>query len=79
MLLVELVTNPLSKNPAAQQTLDTINEALKRGVVAIRAGLYSNCIRFLPPLNITDEEIDEGLGVIADALRAVEDKLQPVV
>ncbi|MFN8451444.1 MAG: 4-aminobutyrate--2-oxoglutarate transaminase [Anaerolineae bacterium] len=75
MLLVELVTNPLSKNPAPQQTLDTINEALRRGVVAMRAGLYSNCIRFLPPLNITDEQIDEGLAVIADAVRAVEDKI----
>ncbi|HVU14713.1 MAG TPA: 4-aminobutyrate--2-oxoglutarate transaminase [Phototrophicaceae bacterium] len=75
MLLVELVTNPLTKNPAAQQTLDIINEALRRGVVAMRAGLYSNCIRFLPPLNITDEQIDEGLGVIIDAVRVVEDRI----
>jgi 4-aminobutyrate aminotransferase/(S)-3-amino-2-methylpropionate transaminase len=79
MLLMELVTNPLSKNPASQQTLEIIQEALRRGVVAIRAGLYSNCVRFLPPLNITDEQIDEGMAVIADAVRAVEDKLQPVV
>ncbi len=79
MLLVELVTNPLSKNPAPQPTLDIINEALRRGLVTIRAGLYSNCIRFLPPLNITDEQIDEGMGVIADAVRAIEDKKQPVM
>ena len=79
MLLVELVSNPLSKAPAPQQTLDVINESLRRGVIAMRAGLYSNCIRFLPPLNITDEQLDEGLTVIADAVRAVEDNLQPVV
>lgn len=79
MLLMELVTNPLSKTPAPQQTLDLINEALRRGVVGMRAGLYSNCVRFLPPLNITDEQIDEGMAVIANAARSVEDKLQPVV
>ncbi|MCC6804206.1 MAG: 4-aminobutyrate--2-oxoglutarate transaminase [Anaerolineae bacterium] len=79
MLLIELVTNPLSKTPAAQQTVDIVAEALRRGVVTIRAGLYSNCIRFLPPLNITDEQIDEGMAVIADAVRVVEDKLQPVM
>jgi 4-aminobutyrate aminotransferase / (S)-3-amino-2-methylpropionate transaminase / 5-aminovalerate transaminase len=78
-LLVELVLNPLSKAPAPQQTLEVINHALRRGVVAIRAGLYSNCIRFLPPLNITDDQIDEGMAVIADAVRVVEDNLQPVI
>ncbi len=78
MLLVEMVSNPLSKTPAPQQTLEVINESLRRGVVAMRAGLYSNCIRFLPPLNITDEQLDEGLAVIANAVRAVE-SLQPVV
>ncbi len=75
MLLIEMVTNPLNKNPAPQQTLDIINEALKRGVVAMRAGLYSNCIRFLPPLNITDDQIDEGMAVIADSVRAIEDRI----
>ncbi len=78
MLLMELVTNPLSKQPAPQQTVEIVNEALRRGVISIRAGLYSNCIRFLPPLNITDEQIDEGMSVIADAVRVVEDKRQPV-
>lgn len=79
MLLAEMVLNPLSKAPAPQQTLEVINEALRRGVVAMRAGLYSNCIRFLPPLNISDEQIDEGMAVIVDAVRAVEDNLQPVI
>ncbi len=79
MLLIELVTNPLSKQPAAAQTVEIVNEALRRGVITIRAGLYSNCIRFLPPLNVTDEQIDEGMSVIADAVRAVEDKRQPVL
>jgi 4-aminobutyrate aminotransferase/(S)-3-amino-2-methylpropionate transaminase len=73
MMLMELVTNPLSKQPAANETMQVISEALKRGLVCIRAGLYSNAVRFLPPLNITDEQLDEGMDVIAQAVRAVED------
>ncbi len=52
-----------------------IQEALKRGVIGMRAGIYSNCIRFLPPLVITDEQIDEGMAVFSDAVRVVEDRI----
>ncbi len=38
-------------------------------MITIRAGLYSNCVRFLPPLTITDDEIDEAMAVVADAVR----------
>lgn len=76
MLLIELVLNPLSKQPAPEQTLAVIQETLKRGVIGMRAGIYSNCIRFLPPLVITDEQIDEGMGVFANAVRAVEDRMK---
>lgn len=78
MLLMELVTNPLTKTPAAQETLQVAAEALKRGVICMRAGLYANGIRFLPPLTITDEQIDEGINVIAEAVRAVETSRQLV-
>jgi 4-aminobutyrate aminotransferase/(S)-3-amino-2-methylpropionate transaminase len=73
MMLMELVKNPLSKEPAPQEVQQIIAEALKRGVIIIRAGIFTNCIRFLPPLNITDEQLDEALTVVADAVRSVED------
>lgn len=72
MLLMELVKDRADKTPAAEETLQLTQEAFQRGLVAIRAGLYSNGIRFLPPLNITDEQLDEGMAVMAEALRAVE-------
>ncbi|MDX2161323.1 MAG: 4-aminobutyrate--2-oxoglutarate transaminase [bacterium] len=73
MLIMELVKNPLSKEPAPEEVQKIIPEALKRGLIVIRAGIFTNCIRFLPPLNITDDQIDEGMTVLADAVRAVED------
>jgi 4-aminobutyrate aminotransferase/(S)-3-amino-2-methylpropionate transaminase len=78
MLLMELVTNPLEKTPAAAETLQVASESLKRGVICMRAGLHANGIRFLPPLTITDEQIDEGMSVIAEAVRVVEDSRQVV-
>lgn len=72
MMLMELVKDRTAKTPAADETLQVTQECFKRGLIAIRAGLYSNCIRFLPPLNITDEQVHEGMGIIAEALRVVE-------
>lgn len=72
MMLMELVKDRETKTPAPDETLQLTQECFKRGLIAIRAGLYSNCIRFLPPLNITNEQIDEGMGIMAEALRVVE-------
>ncbi len=73
MLIMELVKNPLSKEPAAEFVPNIIQESLKRGLIVIRAGIFTNCIRFLPPLNITDEQIDEGMEILKNAVRTVED------
>ncbi|MBI5668240.1 MAG: 4-aminobutyrate--2-oxoglutarate transaminase [Chloroflexi bacterium] len=72
MMLMELVKDRRTKTPAPDETLQLTQEAFKRGLIAIRAGLYSNGIRFLPPLNISDEQLDEGMAVIGEALRVVE-------
>lgn len=72
MLAMELVHDRETKAPANLETTQVNMETLKRGVITIRAGLYSNCVRFLPPLNITDAEIDEGMGVVREAFLAVE-------
>jgi 4-aminobutyrate aminotransferase/(S)-3-amino-2-methylpropionate transaminase len=72
MLAMELVTNRETKTPLSAIETSKVNmETLKRGLITIRAGLYSNCIRFLPPLNISDEQIDEGMAIVADAVRIV--------
>jgi 4-aminobutyrate aminotransferase/(S)-3-amino-2-methylpropionate transaminase len=71
MLAMELVSDRESKTPAAEQTSQVNAETLKRGVITIRAGLYSNCVRFLPPLTISDDELHEGLDVVAEAVQAV--------
>jgi 4-aminobutyrate aminotransferase-like enzyme len=38
--------------------------------VILSCGLYGNVIRLLPPLTLTDEEADEGLSILEEALVA---------
>ena len=70
MLAVEFVKDPATKEPFPELVLEVTRQALRRGLIVIRAGLYSNCIRLLPPLNLTDAEVDEGLEVLEEAVAA---------
>jgi 4-aminobutyrate aminotransferase/(S)-3-amino-2-methylpropionate transaminase len=71
MLAIELVKNPETKSPASELTAAVIDEALERGLILLKAGVYGNCIRVLCPLTISDGELDEALGVWEEALGAV--------
>ncbi|HSD86145.1 MAG TPA: 4-aminobutyrate--2-oxoglutarate transaminase [Kofleriaceae bacterium] len=73
MLLIELVTDRETKAPAAAQAIAVIKRAVAHGVLLIRAGLYSNCVRFMPPLTITDEQVREALAIVGEAIRHVEE------
>ncbi len=68
MRIVEFVKDRHSREPDPEATLNIIREAVSKGIILIRAGLYSNCIRLLPPLVITDEQLAEGLGVLEAAI-----------
>ena len=71
MLAVEFVSSKTDKSPlSAQEVVNITAEALKRGLIVLRAGLYSNCIRLLPPLNLSDAQIDEGMAVLSEAVQA---------
>jgi 4-aminobutyrate aminotransferase/(S)-3-amino-2-methylpropionate transaminase len=72
MLVIELVRDRERKTPAPELTIMAIKRAVQHGVVVMRAGLYSNCIRFLPPLVISEAELREGLAVVKEALQWAE-------
>lgn len=68
MRLVEFVSDRQRRTPDPDTTLQVIREAVSHGLILIRAGLYSNCIRLLPPLVISDAQLDEGLDVLEAAI-----------
>jgi len=71
MLAIELVEDRETRRPAPQLATAVVQGALERGLLLLKAGIYSNCIRVLCPLTITDAELDEALGVWEEALAAV--------
>jgi len=71
MQLMEFVKNQESKDPFMDLAMDVIKKSVSNGLILIRAGLYTNCIRFLPPIVITDEQLHEGLDVIEQAIEDV--------
>jgi 4-aminobutyrate aminotransferase / (S)-3-amino-2-methylpropionate transaminase / 5-aminovalerate transaminase len=68
MMAVELVKDRSTKEPDKDLTARLAQRCCERGVILITAGTYSNVLRFLVPLVITDEQLAEGLGVIEEQL-----------
>jgi 4-aminobutyrate aminotransferase/(S)-3-amino-2-methylpropionate transaminase len=71
MLAIELVRDPGSKTPAPELAEAVVDEALQRGLILLKAGVFGNCIRVLCPLTISDAELDEGLAAWEEALAAI--------
>jgi 4-aminobutyrate aminotransferase/(S)-3-amino-2-methylpropionate transaminase len=71
MLVLEIVGDAATKEPWMEATAAITAATLQRGVITIRAGLHSNCVRFLPPLVITDAELDEALDVVSRSVAEV--------
>jgi 4-aminobutyrate aminotransferase/(S)-3-amino-2-methylpropionate transaminase len=70
MLAIELVEDRATKTPAAELASRVVEAAAERGLLLLKSGIYSNCIRVLVPLVIGDAELDEALGVWEQALEA---------
>lgn len=71
MLVMELVHDPDTKAPWMEAASAVTAETVRNGVITIRSGLFSNCVRFLPPLTLSDELLDEALDVLDDAVDTV--------
>lgn len=68
MVAVELVTDRATREPGKALTDQLIRLACERGVLLIAAGTFGNVVRFLAPLVIANEELDEALGVLTSCL-----------
>ncbi|MFI5172152.1 MAG: aspartate aminotransferase family protein [Chitinophagales bacterium] len=69
MRLIEFVKNRNTKEPDVEIAMAIIKEAVSNGIILIRAGLFSNCIRLLPPVVMTEEQLMEGLAVLENAIK----------
>ncbi len=68
MLGLELVKDQETKEPNPELTKAMVLECAQNGLIIENAGTYSNVIRFLSPLVITDEQLEAGLSIMENAL-----------
>jgi len=71
MIAIELVrpgTRDTTKEPYPEAVAALIAHAAQQGVLLLNAGTYGNVLRFLPSLAVTDELIEDALGVLESGL-----------
>ena len=71
MFAVDLV-DPVTGAPSPALAARMLEETRERGLLIGKGGLYGHALRMAPPLTLTEAEAREGLGLLADALRAVD-------
>jgi 4-aminobutyrate aminotransferase/(S)-3-amino-2-methylpropionate transaminase len=70
MLAIELVDGDGSKDPNPALTAKVSMACHEQGLITLTCGTFGNVIRFLPPLVIGDDLLNEGLDILEAALAA---------
>jgi 4-aminobutyrate aminotransferase / (S)-3-amino-2-methylpropionate transaminase / 5-aminovalerate transaminase len=78
MQALELVKSRDTREPAPEETKKITQYCYEHGLITITAGSYGNVIRVLVPLVITDEQMDEALGILEQAFASVTGLRTPV-
>ena len=71
MCAIELVKNPATREPAADETKKLAQHCYENGLITITAGTYGNVMRILVPLVVSDAQFEEGLDVLEAGLAHV--------
>jgi len=78
MVAMELVKDPESRAPDRERAAKVAHYALQSGLMLLTAGQQGNVIRTLMPLSIADDELEEGLSILARALGKTTSRPSPV-
>lgn len=71
MIGIEFVYDKQSKKPWPEAVADIIQENLQHGLITESCGIYNNCIRFLAPLVITDDQLEAGLDIFEQSIKKI--------
>ena len=71
MIAIELVKDRGTKEPAPEATAALAKACHQAGLVVLTCGTYGNVLRFLPPLVISEDLLNEGLDIVEQGLAAL--------
>jgi len=71
MAAFELVESKESHQPKAEMAAAITKKAQEKGLILLACGLFGNSIRFLMPITIEDDVLEEGLNIVEACLKEV--------
>ena len=74
MLALELVKDSKTKEPAPEATAAVVKYCFEKGLNILSCGQYSNVIRTMMPLVITDKQVEKGVSILDDAFASLKKK-----
>ena len=79
MQALELVRSKHTREPAPEETKKISQRCYENGLITITAGSYSNIIRLLMPIVISDDQMNEAMNVMEAAIATVVENKEPAV
>ncbi|WP_440060299.1 aspartate aminotransferase family protein [Thermogladius sp. 4427co] len=71
MIGIEIVEDQASRRPSKKNALKVSYAAWRRGLIITTLGEYGNVLRFMPPLNIHENDLDKAINILEEALKDV--------
>ncbi len=71
MMAIELVHDRTDKTPAPDKAKALVKYCLEKNLMILACGTFGNVIRFLMPLVITDEQLEQGMQIVDNGLTAI--------
>jgi len=68
MAAFELVDSKESRKPRPDLAAELLKKTKEKGLILLSCGMHANAIRFLMPVTIEDEVLEEGLAIVESAL-----------
>ncbi len=71
MVAFEIVKDKATHEPDADKAKELTLAALKNGLLMLSCGVYSNVIRILVPVTITDAQLKEAMDILENSLKEI--------
>lgn len=68
MIAIEFIQPGTDKEPDPQKVREVLRACLEEGLILYPCGLQDQVIRFIPPLVVSKEELDEGLEIFEEVV-----------
>ncbi len=70
-LMVGVEFRTADRNPDKATTKAVVQACFERKLMLLTCGTYDNVIRWIPPLIVTEKQIDEAIDIFSESLKAV--------